>query len=136
MMSMLRHSPLLVLGVVVLGCGNSRGLPPTAPVSGTVTYKGKPLEMGRVIFFHPSGHGASAELGPSGTFKLIAYQGKNNVAVECFECDRPGSKKIRSRFMDENVSLIPNRYLNYSTSGLTFEVKPGTDNKADFALTD
>ena len=122
--------------MVVLGC-KGRGIAlPTAPVSGKVTYHGKPLGFGRIAFIHSSGQAAGAEIAADGTFTLTAYQGNNHVAIECFDFDRPGSTKTRSRMMAENKSLIPDRYMNYGTSGLTFEVEPGKDNKAEFTLKD
>jgi hypothetical protein len=133
--SISRRCVLPLLAVALLGCrGRGLGLP-TAPVSGSVTYHGKPLGFGRVAFVHSSGQAAGAEIAADGTFTLTGYQGSNRVAIECLDTDRPGSKKPRSRDMAENKSLIPDRYMNYGTSGLTFEVEPG-ENKASFALTD
>ena len=139
---------LLLLAVTAIGCGD-RGIDlPTAQVSGTVSYQGKPLEFGKVLFFHPSGHVASAKIAADGTFKLTAYQGQNNVAVECYDVDRPGAAQDRTNqgagdfasrsrsIMGRDKSLIPIRYRNYSKSGLTFEVKPGENDKAEFILTD
>jgi hypothetical protein len=135
MMIALRCS-LVILIVVAPGC-KDRGIAlPTAPVAGKVTYQGKPLGFGTVTFFHPSGHAASAKIAADGTFTLNAYQGKNQVSIECFESDRPGSTKVRSRDMSDNKSLIPDRYANYSTSGLTFEVKAEGNDKAEFTLKD
>jgi hypothetical protein len=127
---------LLSLAVAAVGC-RDRGVGlPTAPVSGKVMYRGKPLAFGRVIFFPPSGHAAGVQLAPDGAFTLTAYQGNNQVAVECLDADRPGSTKPRGRSMDENQSLIPERYMNYSTSGLTFDVKPGENANAELNLKD
>jgi hypothetical protein len=124
-----------LVAVALFGCRHSGIDLPTAPVSGKVTYRGKPLGMGRIMFFHPSGHAAGAELAADGTFQLTSYQGQNQVAVECLETDLPGSTKVRSR-MGTDKSLIPDRYANYSTSGLTFDVKPGSNEKADVNLKD
>lgn len=128
MMRMLRCSLPLALAVAVLGCRDGKIRLPTAPVSGSVTYKGKPLSTGRIIFFHSSGQMAGADIGADGAFKLTAYQGKNSVQIECFSS--------YSREMTDSKSFIPLRYANYSTSELTFEVKPDENNKAEFALKD
>ena len=126
---------MLVLAVVALGCRH-RGVDlPMAPVSGRVVYHGKPLGFGRVAFIHSSGQVAGAEIAADGTFTLTAYQGANRVSVECYDYQRPGSKTQRSR-MGDDKSLIPDRYASYGTSGLTFEVKPGGDNKPEFTLKD
>ena len=39
---------LLIVGVVLVGCGKSGT--EIAPVEGTVTYRGQPLKRGRIIF--------------------------------------------------------------------------------------
>ena len=77
------HYYLPLILAVVIGCGDGRVKLPTAPVAGSVSYQGKPLTKGRIIFFHPSGQAAAADLAADGTFKLAAFQGKNQVAIEC-----------------------------------------------------
>jgi hypothetical protein len=131
----LRYSVVLMLAIVAFGCGH-RGVDlPTATVVGRVMYRGKPLAGGRIAFIHASGQAAGGELTSDGSFRLDAYQGDNRISVECYDFDVPGSTKKRSRMMENNKSLIPDRYMNYGTSGLTFEVKPD-NNTADFTLKD
>jgi hypothetical protein len=55
--------PLLVaipVVAAVLGCGDSGGLARRYPVSGTVTYQGKPLERGTISFTPADGKGRAA----------------------------------------------------------------------------
>ena len=40
---------LMLVSVLIAGCGVSG--PPTAPVSGVVTYEGKPVQYAKVMFF-------------------------------------------------------------------------------------
>jgi hypothetical protein len=123
-----------LLAVLAFGCRH-RGVDlPRAPVSGRVTYHGKPLQFGRIALIHSSGQAAGAELAADGAFTMTAYQGANSVSVECYDYQRPGSKSGPSRTGNDR-SLIPDRYMSYGTSGLTFDVKP-SDNKAEFALKD
>lgn len=124
--------PLLM--IVVLGCGDGRVKLPTASVTGTVTYQGKPLGTGRIIFYHPSGQAAGVDLTTDGSFGLAAFQGNNQIAIECFAPEQP-SANVKGRSLARK-SLIPERYTDYRTSGLTLEVKPSENNKAEFALTD
>lgn len=131
-MTILRRCWLLML-LVAIGCGDGRVRLPTAGVSGTVTYQGKPLSGGRVLFYHPSGQAAAADIAADGSFKFLAFQGKNQVAVYCYQCEGsivgvPPRKPVKS--------LIPSRYTEVASSGLTFDVKPGDDNAAQFTLKD
>jgi hypothetical protein len=121
--------------IAVIGCGDGSVKLPKSPVSGAVTYRGKPLGAGRICFVHQSGQASSADIASDGTFKLDAYQGRNQVVVECLAAEKsvPNSKG-KIGFLREE-SLIPTRYSEPGTSGLTCEVKPG-DSKVDFALKD
>ena len=123
----------LVTTVVLLGCGGNKSVLPTATVSGTITYQGKPLTVGEVIFFHKSGQAVSGEIGTDGTFKLAAFQGKNQVAVDSRAPDQPNPNSGGRPRVFPGKSLIPNRYADASTSDITIDVKPG-DNKLDITL--
>jgi hypothetical protein len=123
--------PLLLMGMT--GCSGGTSSLPKAPVAGIVTYQGRPLSTGRVVFYHQSGQAVAGDVGADGVFKLIAFQSRNQVAIECVGPEQPNPNG-RPRILPGR-SLIPNRYTDFSTSGLTIEVKPG-QNQADFALTD
>lgn len=129
----MRRVPLLLL-CLVLGCGRSH---PMAPVSGSVTLKGKPLTSGRVIFIHELGFSNFGDIEEDGTYWLMAPVGETRVAVECLE-DPLKRQQGHNPYNDPKAlaqSLIPPRYSNHMTSGFTVDVKPG-ENKADFALED
>lgn len=132
-MSDWRYCLPLVL-MAAMGCGDGRVKLPSAPVAGTVAYRGKPLEVGRIVFYHPSGQAAAANLAADGTFKLVAFQGKNQVALQCYV--KPDSSRDTNIGLGPFKSLIPDRYADVNTSGLTFDVKPGENDKAEFALKD
>lgn len=121
----------LAIGILG-GCG---GAPerPKAPVSGQITYQGNPLDHGRVVFIHDSGHGASGDIGPDGRYTLEAIVGHNAVLVECKDPNATSTVPGRPG-MPVQASLIPEHYGDHQKSGLTFEVQEG-DNSADFALT-
>jgi len=84
--AIVRQSPLIVgraVSLVLLGCVAALGAagcsgtarPPTYPVSGTVTLKGKPLE-GATIVFVPVAKGAEAASGvtdASGKYQLTTF---------------------------------------------------------------
>jgi hypothetical protein len=83
-----RWAALLVL-VAVAGCGG--GGPTLVPVSGTLSYKGKPLGNALVHFVPEGGAGrmSSGETDGSGRFKLLfdknhegAIVGKHKVSIQ------------------------------------------------------
>ncbi|MBN2292153.1 MAG: hypothetical protein JXM70_06990 [Pirellulales bacterium] len=132
-MSIPRCFPLLIL-LVLLGCGDGRVKLPTALVAGTVTYQGKPLGTGRIIFFHPSGQAVATDLSADGTYELAAFLGNNRVAITSYLPEQPDANfKDRGRIAILK-NRIPDRYAEPATSGLTFEVKPRENEKADFSL--
>lgn len=127
----------ILLFLVAIGCGDGRVRLPTAAVSGSVTYQGKPLPGGRLLFQHPSGQAAAADIAADGSFKLLAFQGTNRVAVFCFRCLSDPSGPIYGVPPREPVkSLIPDRYADAANSGVSFDVKSGDENQAQFTLTD
>jgi hypothetical protein len=83
---MTRASVLLFLGCVLLaGCGGSN----VVPVSGTLTYKGRPVTNAFVHFVPDTGRPSRGETDPSGKFTLVydpetkgAERGKHRVFVQ------------------------------------------------------
>jgi hypothetical protein len=123
-----------VLGVVLLtGCEAKF---PTAPVSGVVTYKGKPVTHGKVVFFHetaPVAGGGTIEL--DGRYELTAPVGNCRIAIQSRQVppkDLPKEKMNPGYFLGLK-SEIPNRYEDHMRNGLTFTVKDG-QNTADWDL--
>ncbi|MCR4411810.1 MAG: hypothetical protein NUV77_05210 [Thermoguttaceae bacterium] len=140
----------LVACVALGGCGPST--PATVPVSGTVTLDGQPLE-GAAVSFVPIGQGrpATGQTDSSGKFTLTSFQpgdgapaGKYKVGVS--KLDKPadakggpaaaGAAPEGTRLSGPPVakgpeappkSLVPPKYVNPDTSGLTVEVKSGME---------
>jgi hypothetical protein len=119
---------LAVLGVVLLtGC---KAKHPTAPVEGLVTYKGKPVTRGKVVFFHKQlGLSGGSNIGPDGRYKLQAPVGTCQIAVQSRE-DAPSEvpnrpdAPINYLFLKSN---IPDRYEDHMRSGLQFDVQNGNN---------
>jgi hypothetical protein len=83
---MLRASALPLLAcVLAAGCGGSK----VVPVSGTITYKGKPVPNAFVNFVPENGRPSMGETDPNGKFTLVydpetkgAERGKHRVFVQ------------------------------------------------------
>ncbi|WP_417385331.1 hypothetical protein [Gimesia sp.] len=131
-------SVLLLLSTMT-GCGEQIEKKPTAPVKGVVTYQGKPLETGEIVFFPDTGEQiAHAKIQPDGSFQLTTYDegdgafpGKHKVSIVS-ERDMEGVSAEDPEASLE-PSYIPTKYNMQKTSGLTAVVKEG-DNEINFDL--
>lgn len=141
--------------LVMASCGTADGVGKRYPVSGTVTYNGKPLEKGKIRFHsedlshHPHADGDIKD----GSYTLStvgdgdgAQAGKYKVTVTSrdeshiprFREDGvpiPRSSAIAIMEMEAR-SLIPAGYSDLSTTTLAAEVKEQSSNSIDFRLTD
>ncbi len=129
----------LVVMATCLGCGDSG--PTMYKVHGTVSYQGKPLPLGTVMFVPDSGPPSQpATIGADGHYELLAVEGKHSVQVVAMP-PREGGRP------DPNVeggmdytgvppvkSLIPKKYNRFDTSGVTVTVKPTDKNELDIEL--
>lgn len=122
--------------LVFSGCGDNGG---RVVVNGVVTFDGKPLEDGSVVF---SGEKGAAGVGKvvNGSFSLSESGEQPGV--------QPGSYTVLVQsWFEELGSVLPNgsfspgkpriplSYMDAKKSGLTAEVKSGRTNKFTFDLT-
>lgn len=143
----------LVLALLVAGCGGRKDRPPLGRVSGTIMYNGKALAKAAVVFF-PDQEGLRSAMGETdeqGRYTLWTYDpgdgapvGKHKVTVtlrgapEKAEMHPSVVGKGKGEAYYEQVAftgkpLIPEKYFNPMTSGLTADVKTGS-NTCDFPL--
>lgn len=130
---------LLLVVVSATGCGKRRAL---APVHGQVSYQGKPLRFGTVMFQPESGQPATGIIQQDGTFRMVTHGegegaalGKNLIRIACYEEQDPSHKFVPGQPTLGRL-LIPERYLMFETSGLTIVVKPGANEPLVLELTD
>jgi hypothetical protein len=128
--------------VVICGCGAPEG-PDTVEVTGIVTMSGKPVEAANVIFqplddgaaVLPSQSGTNADgrfelqthIG-SGKYKPGIVPGKYAVVITKF------NTAAISSTLSPPQNVLPKKYANPSTSGLTATVVPGQANSFEFPL--
>ena len=132
--------------VTAAGCGPRR--PETAPVSGRVTYQGKPVTAGRIVFQSEKGHMAVGTIVPDGSYRLTTFApgdgamlGHYRVTVEAVRAtggSLPTSladeARARAAAQKPRVELlVPESYSELESTPLTAEVKPGP-NTIDFNL--
>jgi hypothetical protein len=130
-------TPRLVPALVLLaGCS---GGPKLAQVAGTVTLDGKPLPRGTLTFETPGQRPATATVVDGRITEATTFApgdgvpvGRHKVAVSATVDPGPAisanpgdaSRPSGGNYMG-GKSLIPTRYNNPETSGLTAEVGPG-----------
>ncbi|HVJ87627.1 MAG TPA: hypothetical protein VM452_18345 [Caulifigura sp.] len=155
-----RHSPRLPATVLLAGCAafiigaalytartNHR---PVAAAFGRITFDGEPLRLGSILFVPTEpGPTAQANLTSDGQYVLTTYEpgdgaviGNHRIMVISLAEDgqnRPEGS-VELPVVSESgdpiplISVIPERYGDDKTSGLTATVVAG-DNRFDFALT-
>ncbi|WP_437222298.1 hypothetical protein SH661x_002717 [Planctomicrobium sp. SH661] len=128
-----------------MGCFGYRAdsLPNIVPVSGTVTYNGKPLDHGTVMFTPEdivNGNSATGDI-VDGKFTMATTAsspgvqiGKYKVAIVCTELHYPPQpvdpekvKEIKIVPFKPLKSLIPERFTRVDTSQLEVEVVKGME---------
>jgi hypothetical protein len=138
-MSMLRRFlPVLPL-VFFLGCGDSSQ--PLVPVTGTVAFRGTPLQNGTIVFTPDARKGstgamAMGEIKSDGSYSLRtgksfgAAPGHYRITVAAVL----GSPPSTGQPYNYQPSLLPEKYRDPELSGLAFEVKAGLAQAVDLKL--
>lgn len=157
---------LALIAAQMLGCGAATDAPEYAPVSGVVHHNGKEVPGALVEFVSATSPARSAgTTDASGQFTISsnapgdgAPVGSHQVTVKKMELpgvtDRdtegdatvprkrgdPSSRLVAVREAAKKGikerNLLPEKYANPATSGLTFEVKSGEDNQFLIDLVD
>ena len=113
---------VLLLLNSLTGCGSSEPKAlSTAPVKGTVTYKGKPLTKGSITF-EPDGSGREAhgEIQPDGSFVLTTYKKDDGAVI--------GTHRVA---IVNAMPKVPVKYASASGSKIEIEVAEG---KTDYTI--
>lgn len=70
---------VLLLFAEIFGCGPSH--PATAPVRGTVTWKGTPVPRGVVTFYPERGRPALGQIGADGSYELTTFSSSDGSTL-------------------------------------------------------
>ncbi len=142
----------IAFGVIVWslsGCGASSGRQETAPVAGTVTFKGEAVPSGSLLFVPViPGPSAQATLKPDGTFSVGTYEVSDGMIpgeyLVAFQGTMTPEDASSAPILPEDVPLrpkkpspnevIPEKYGNQKTSGLTAKILPRQKNQLTFEL--
>lgn len=126
---------LLLLAVALTGCQQR----PTTlnPVTGKVAYNGVPLRGGLIVFTPDASRGesgkvASAKIDGNGGYTLMTGDGAGATAGWYRVTVASLQPSADPRGMPN--SLLPDKYLDPTTSMLSCEVQPNRLNQLDFNL--
>jgi hypothetical protein len=127
--------------IACFGCGS--GHPPTTHVTGTVTYRGKPVDAANVMFQCKTGRPAETTTDSAGHFTLTTFRegdgavvGDHTVVISKY-ADDPKATAYDPRATQIPPRLLtPAKYTSPSQSPLHVTVKSGVDNEFAFDLTD
>ncbi len=125
------------------GCGD--GHPKRSAVTGTVSYNGKPLSIGSLVFI-PVGGGPSAQgkVDRNGFYEMGTFDDDDGVIPGDYKImitalTSPGGSGLPEDAVDGNagpVSVIPEWYGDLEKSGLLVTVVADKANTIDFPLND
>ena len=133
---------LTCLSLMLVGCGGggASGGPKRHPVSGSVTYSGKPVVSGTITFGPTDaakGTPDTATIGKDGSFQLERGLAAGDYTVLITSYKRPIADippPEMAKLGDSNWA-IPKKYTDVKTSDLKFTVK-AQSNTAKFELKD
>lgn len=116
---------LALFGTVLVGCGDGR--PELVPVSGQVFINDKPLAAGVDGFVRvepETGRAATGRIDPSdGRFTLSTFEPDDG----CMEGTHAVAVIVNATANGQTTSLIPEKYREAGTSGLTVTIDGATD---------
>lgn len=123
-----------VLAVLITGLTGCAGKLDNATVDGTVKFQERPITGGQVSLFCASlGVGATAPLGPDGSFKVDGPLRAGNYVVTIRPPAAPPPLPTGSASPPQAASYVPEKYRNEKTSDLKVDVVVG-DNHLDLVL--
>jgi predicted small lipoprotein YifL len=132
-----RHVAFSVIAgacVTLAGCGQKNPL--TAPVKGKVALNGQPLKSGNVITLPSNGRGAHGAITSDGSFELGTFTKDDGAIIDTHKVAVVALVDgVRTEPEGGAKLLVPERYANPQSSGLTIEVKAGEVNELTLDLT-
>lgn len=131
----------LGLVLILVGCGGDRDKPKLGKVSGKVTYKGKPVSSGHIVFTPSTGKGgetgqtATGEIESDGSYTMTTFNtgdgailGQHVVTVQLSDTDYKSPQPKADGTIDYVMpkSLGPKKYTSTESSPLRCTVEEGS----------
>ena len=118
--------------VTCAGCGSKS---PVARVKGKVTLDGQPLATGAVVTLPNAGRGSQGKV-QNGEFELSTFGNNDGALIGTHRVAVIAQEKAQGSGPEANAGklLVPERYANPESSGLSIEVKSGETNTPTLEL--
>jgi hypothetical protein len=116
----------------VVGCNSNKNL---ITVTGHVTYQGKPLEQGSIVFISPRSRQVTGEIKNGNIVNVSTLHENDGIAAGEYSVaitSRDRSEKYKNSMAPP--SLIPVHYADVSTSGLKASIQPNDERALQFDL--
>jgi hypothetical protein len=122
----------LWLACVVAGCNSDNNL---CAVTGQVSYQGKPLEQGSIVFASPKSRLVTGEIEGGKIVNVTTFHENDGIAAGEYTVGITSNDRSE-KYKDTRTppSLIPIRYSDASTSGLKANIQPNENNVLQFDL--
>ncbi|HQX51225.1 MAG TPA: hypothetical protein PLR25_15020 [Planctomycetaceae bacterium] len=120
-----------LMGGLLLGCGAAEpDYGPLGTLSGKVTFNGGPLTEGTIILDREGGGSGAAPMQADGTFLVTDRIG--GIPVGTYKVGFEAAQEEIAGTLDSPPQMkakliLPEKYYNTSESGLTVEVKEGSN---------
>lgn len=134
---------ICILVSTLTGCGD--GHPARSLVTGTVSYNGKPLSIGSLVFVPvEGGPSAQGKVARDGSYEMGTFKEDDGVIpgdykvmiIALTSSGGSGLPEDEVKANNEPVSVIPEWYGDLEKSGLLVTVFADKPNTIDFPLTD
>lgn len=146
----IRFGLVLPLLLLTAGCSSRASdewtakRPKTYPAQGVVLHKGKPVDGATVVFNSAAENRAAFGVTDSaGRFTLTTFDsgdgavaGAQQVRVTKVKTDKSHANPELSLEPPKETHLLPVKYADFKSSGLTADVKPDGENQFEFDLAD
>ena len=124
--------PFLLFAAFITGCGS--GSPQTYDLQGTVTFNGKAVPTGWVIFLSGEEKRNTAEIDAEGHFQTALPAGEHQVGVFApHESNKTGMDAFNER---PRPPYVPAYYSQPGHSGLSVTIAENDENTLDLTLTE
>jgi len=133
--------------ITLAGCGGGPERSQTGTITGTVTLDDQPIEAGTIIFESDNSRPASGKIVDGKIVDVMTYEpgdgvpiGSQRIAIQASSvgesvevADPSATGPVDLNYMGGGNSLVPKKYTDPNTSGLTAEIEAG-ENTVSFQL--